>query len=219
MASTALSKRLDKEITSLQRKTGSLDARDLLDTVHSVVNSFVDDEEGGQLRIYSEIDELSEYIKSAREDISALRPSDITEEHLPTASDELDAIVEATEIATNSIFEAVEGIESIIQDLPPETSDKITEQVTSVYEACSFQDITGQRINKVVKTLKYIETRIEEIMGAFDTGKDTGVGAKPRDEELCVLDDDRPDAHLLNGPQLEGDAISQDDIDALLGND
>ena len=219
MASPALSKRLDKELTSLQRKTGSLNARDLLDIVNTVVESFADDENSGHLRVYSEIDELAEYIQAAREDISALCPSDITKEHLPTASDELDAIVEATEIATNSIFEAVEGIEDIIQNLPPETSEKITAHITSVYEACSFQDITGQRINKVVKTLKYIETRIEEIMGAFDTEKGNGVRAKPDAVEPCGQDYDRPDAHLLNGPQLDGDAISQDDIDALLGND
>ena len=37
MASPALSKRLDKELTSLQRKTGSLNARDLLDIVNTVV--------------------------------------------------------------------------------------------------------------------------------------------------------------------------------------
>ena len=217
MASVALNDRLDKEIAELQRRTGTVDAQDLLEVIQTVVDSIGNDLDCGPLKVYAEVSELATYIKTAREDISALCPSEITEEHLPTASDELDAIVEATEQATNSIFEAVEGIEGIAANLPEETATQITDHVTAVYEACSFQDITGQRINKVVNTLKHIEARIEEIMVAFNAqhqGED-----RPHSKRPSPVEDARPDAHLMNGPQAEGEAISQDDIDALLGFD
>ena len=37
--------------------------------------------------------------------------------------------------------------------------------VTRIYEACSFQDITGQRIGKVVTALKAIEGRVQQVGG------------------------------------------------------
>ncbi|MDX1401443.1 MAG: protein phosphatase CheZ [Kiloniellales bacterium] len=181
------------------------------------MDTFGRDSEAGSARIFSEIGDLADYIKQARQDISALRTKDITEEHLPTAADELDAIVEATEKATDTIFEAVENIENIAVGLPEKAAEEITSHITSVYEACSFQDITGQRINKVVKALKHIEARIEDIMLA--SGGQEEQGKQLALKRRRPIEDMRADAHLLNGPQLEGKAISQDDIDALLGFD
>lgn len=221
MASAQINSELSKQIADLKKNSPSLESQDLVEIIRSVIESLGNDAACGPLRVYSEIGELADYIKRAREDISALCPIDITEEHLPTASDELDAIVEATEKATNSIFEAVESIEGIAAELPSEVSDKITEHITSVYEACSFQDITGQRINKVVKALKHIEARIEEIMVAFDARGAAIEKARERaiQRRAAGSEDGRSDAHLMNGPQNEGEAISQDDIDALLGFD
>lgn len=77
-----------------------------------------------------------------------------------------------------------------------------------IFEACSFQDITGQRIQKVVGTLTYIEDRIS---GLLDThGVTTAEEAVVDDEE-----DVSGDEALLNGPQLAGEGNDQDDIDAM----
>lgn len=172
---------------------------------------------------YRDIIELARFIQSARNEIAELRPQEINEEHLPTATDELDAIVQSTEGATNTIFEAVEAIESLTAEMDPQTADAVSNHVTSVYEACSFQDITGQRITKVVFALKQIEEKIDQLLSAFGGDQESDAGAKAatrsakRSTPTGALA--RPDEDLLNGPQREGDAISQDDIDALLGSD
>jgi len=81
-----------------------------------------------------------------------------------------------------------------------------------IFEACSFQDITGQRIKKVISTLAVIEEKIDRIM---DTLGDK-VGVKVSEEKLEKVISVEDDKSLLNGPQLAGKAISQDDIDKLL---
>ena len=177
----------------------------------------------GGMASYSDIVELARFIQSARSEIAELRPQEINEEHLPTATDELDAIVQSTEGATNTIFEAVEAIESLTAEMDPQTADAVTNHVTAVYEACSFQDITGQRITKVVFALKQIEEKIDQLLSAFGDDQDgdaaTKAATQPKKKRTPTGAPARPDEDLLNGPQLEGDAISQDDIDALLGSD
>jgi chemotaxis protein CheZ len=99
--------------------------------------------------------------------------------------------------------------------------------VTSIYEACSFQDITGQRITKVVRMLKSIETRVDALVAAFDPEGRGAAGGEQAEESLqqagnhgrrrvAAKGDAVGDEALLNGPQGEENAMGQDDIDALL---
>ena len=77
-----------------------------------------------------------------------------------------------------------------------------------IFEACNFQDITGQRITKVVGAIKFIEDRIDRMIEIL------GGQSALRDVELPADDVVDADAALLAGPQLETDPkISQDDID------
>ncbi len=60
-----------------------------------------------------------------------------------------------------------------MKSLPLSAGDKppgLQDATTRIYEACSFQDITGQRITKVVATLKTIERKVAHIIGTFGTG-------------------------------------------------
>src|SRR5262249_27593828 len=87
----------------------------------------------------------------------------------------------------------------------------IQDQVIKIFEACNFQDLTGQRITKVVATLQFIEThiiRMMEIWGGIDAFKDFAPEARSERDA---------DGRLLNGPKLADEAghASQDDIDAL----
>ena len=132
---------------------------------------------------------------------------------------ELDAIVSGTEQATEGILSAAEGIDHIASQLAAKlksTQDKaavddIQQKIVTIFEHCNFQDLTGQRITKVVNTLKFIEDRIVkmmEIWGGLESFKDI---------EVEVIAEVSGDAALLNGPKLAEDAghASQDDIDAL----
>jgi len=90
--------------------------------------------------------------------------------------------------------------------------DKVREIATRIYEACNFQDITGQRITKVVRTLKHIEDKIEALLSAFGDGVRS---TAPNTEGTLPSNDDR---RLLHGPQLPEDANRQDEIDAIFAN-
>lgn len=166
----------------------------------------------------NEVRALSLAIQHTKAEIAALRPQNSSDDRLIAVSNELDAIVTATESATNGILEAAEKIDAMAGQLQAQSTDgfvghvasDIREVVVTVFEHCNFQDITGQRITKVVKTLQYIEERVNKMIEIW--GPDTF-------EDLPPLPEVNPDdeSRLLNGPQLENQGVSQADIDKLFG--
>lgn len=165
--------------------------------------------------IYTEFAELSKYIDQARRDIAALQPTDLSEGHIPRAGMELDAIVEATESATNTIMQAAEEIMALDTSDLQAYQEQVNDAVMRIFEACSFQDITGQRISKVVETFTYIESRLGKVAKLVD-GVD---GLEPAAEEEESASEKRKRELILNGPQLKGDGRDQNEIDALLAGD
>jgi chemotaxis protein CheZ len=170
----------------------------------------------------TEVRALARSIHQTKSEIAALRSQDSEDDHLIIVSNELDAVVSSTEGATQSILEAAEKIDSLAESVKAKgsedpflyhLSEEIADNVVAIFEACNFQDITGQRITKVVNTLKFIEERVNamvEIWGSENFGSTSkAASAKP----VATSDD----SHLLNGPQLENRGISQDDIDKLFG--
>ncbi len=138
------------------------------------------------------------------------------------AADELDAVVDSTERATTQLLGAIEEIESHAgmlnaSTLPPGMKphvDVILERVISAYEACNFQDLTGQRISKIVGVMKVHR-------GASRPADHHVVGAGQLQGLIAVmpsapsaLDDE---SSLLNGPKLDHDIghVDQSDIDSL----
>jgi chemotaxis protein CheZ len=200
----------------------AMDRKQIEEIVQSVVVSLRGDLTAADLSLYQELEGLARFIQSAKAEIAALRPDEIQNEHLPSAADELDAIVGATEDATGTILDSVEKIEAIAQKIENEQGAQIADIVTKIYEACNFQDITGQRITKVVKTLKQIENKVAALIGAFGDEiareKARAAAAAAESQPAAVTPTDKPtDEDLLNGPQLPGNANSQADIDALFG--
>jgi chemotaxis protein CheZ len=160
--------------------------------------------------LYSELRYISAYIQRTRQEISALRPNDIQTDRIPTAGAELEAIVAGTAEATNRIMEAAEQVMSADPTDFDAYQALVSEKMMDIFEACSFQDITGQRVKKVVTTLSHIEERIArfaEVMGV----EDAAVEMTPEEKRQKDL--------LLNGPALNGPEVAQDDIDALFGGD
>jgi chemotaxis regulatin CheY-phosphate phosphatase CheZ len=162
-----------------------------------------------------ELRDMSACIVQTRHEIAALRPEGDGSSKMITATGELDAIVSATERATFDILNGIEHIQTLANKLPQEgelgnIAKDIVAQVTEVLTACSFQDITGQRTTKVVNTLRYIEQRVNSMMQIW---KGEGAGGPPPEGH----DDKRPDAHLLNGPSLEG-GPTQADIDKIIAD-
>ncbi len=157
--------------------------------------------------IYREFRALSDYIARAKGEIASLRPGDLKNERLPRAGRELEAIVRSTEDATNRIMAAAEAIMAGDTGDQKAYADLVSARCMEIFEACSFQDITGQRISKVVETLTYIEDRVGRLKDAL--GAELMDAPKPADEAPAG------DAALLNGPALEGEGIGQHDVDKL----
>ncbi len=192
------------------------DRAEIAEVVQSIVTSLSGDLSPADLTLYKELEALARFIHDAKGEIAALRPQDIRDKHLPTATDELDAIVGATAEATHAILDAVESIEKISSTLPPEAGQGLGDHVVAIYQACSFQDITGQRINKVVKTLKQIENKVDQLLSAF--GDEVAQQRAKAAAEAAAAEQEKKAAreeHLLNGPQHSHEAVSQADIDAL----
>jgi chemotaxis protein CheZ len=219
MAVPAVKEKITEQLQALQKTEGSIDPDQLIGIIEAVIDSIEGDLTAVGLKVYADIEALARYIDTARSEIADLRPDDINSEHLPAATDELTAIVGSTEQATNTIFEAVEKIESLAEKMDPAVAEQVSNAITSVYEACGFQDITGQRITKVVTALQKVESKVDALLNAFgDELKRDGAGKAPEKKTTAPSGAPaRPDEDLLNGPQLPENAVSQDDIDALFG--
>ena len=177
------------------------------DVVLAVLGSMTGDISMRETALLHEIGTLGEAVAMARQEIAALKVDDITASYIPCATDELDAIVSHTAAATESILEACETLDSLGATLKGEAAQSLQDATVKIYESCSFQDITGQRITKVVSTLKTIEATIARIVATF--GKASVERAAPIVPEA---------ESLLNGPQLPASAMDQSDIDKLLAS-
>ena len=78
---------------------------------------------------------------------------------------ELEAVVQTTEAAANRIMEAAEAISDWLQELKsePELYERISEKVNTIFEACSFQDLTSQRIRRAIDHLHHVESVLNNI--------------------------------------------------------
>lgn len=159
--------------------------------------------------LLAEVEELGRTINAAKAEIAALRVDDITDNHIPSATDELDAITAHTAAATNVILEVCETLDTLAVELPSAPGQKLNDATTRIYEACSFQDITGQRINKVVITLQTIDQKVAQIIATFRVP-----GERANATTRTGLGSDQ----LLNGPQLRMTAMDQSEIDRLLAS-
>ena len=219
MAMPALCEDVENRLRGLSKSVGHVDPKDILEVVQSVMASIEGDHSSLSQRLHADIEALAAYINTAKAEITEIGADKINTEYLPEASDQLSAIIGATEQATNEIFEAVELIEELASTMAPEQAERIIEAVTRVYEACSFQDITGQRISKVVTALQNVESRVDALLQAFgeEAGAANGTGA-PAEVSTATEPGARPDEDLMHGPQLPGEGNSQEDIDALLNS-
>jgi outer membrane biosynthesis protein TonB len=83
--------------------------------------------------------------------------------------------------------------------------------VMEIFEACSSQDITGQRISKVVDTLQHIESRVGRFAKAVNA---RDVAGELTEEEEAK--ERRNREQLLHGPVFDGEGVSQSMVDELL---
>ncbi len=195
-------------LREVERRARSGETRDILDAIDGVRTSLDSQRANVRLEMMKkELEGMAEAISQTRSEIASIRPEVASSNRIMAATEELDVIVTATERATSDILGAAENIQNTIPELRAASvddvlCDRLEAQVTDIFTACTFQDITGQRTNKVVNVLRYLEQRVNsmiEIWGVPD----------PQSEA--------PEDQLLNsGPAREGEGVSQDDVDKML---
>jgi chemotaxis protein CheZ len=194
---------------STTREVGETDA--LIETYRAQI------EQCEKLKV--ELDLIHDAIGRTKREIAVLHGTSFNGEEMARVNGELGAVVGGTEEATQQILEAAESIDQAASALTKVNSpdqqkllsEEIQEHVVSIFEACNFQDLTGQRIKKVMNTMKFIENHVTVMMDIWGGVDAIKAHAPP------IVDLREGDDRLLNGPKLAEDAghASQDDIDAL----
>ncbi|MCK5546984.1 MAG: protein phosphatase CheZ [Rhodospirillaceae bacterium] len=173
-------------------------------------------DKANQEALRNELVGLLSYINRVREEIAKMsRPAD--EDHqFETMSEQLDAVVKTTDEASNTIMENAEKNETLVNDLRKEVTDpkiaavldKISANDMDIIQACSFQDLTGQRVTKVARSLTYVEDRVNALAEVW--------GKEELEKVEIAVSEKSDDEKLLHGPALPSNtSISQDEIDAL----
>jgi chemotaxis regulatin CheY-phosphate phosphatase CheZ len=175
-------------LTAIERLEGTMRAQDPIADVQ---------------RFRGDVLEMAGRIADTRQQLVAMREEQEEDTSLGRAKGELDAIVQATESATGNILEAAEEIQEIAWTLREggfaiETCDAIDLRATNIYLACSFQDLTSQRIRKVIEAMQFLETRIIQMIDIW------GFSEKELSTGLPVRTG-------LAGPTQDG--LKQDEVD------
>lgn len=166
-------------------------------------------------RLTENLEDLFNYVQRVRTEIAALNHAGDGVDKFATMSEQLDGVIEATKDASDSIMgavekngEAVDKLRELIGDAEQiKLLDTIEDGHNAVFEACAFQDITGQRVTKIVKSIGYVEERVTTLREIW--------GDDELDKIEVAVEELTEDEKLLNGPQSKTEAISQDEIDKL----
>jgi len=163
------------------------------------------------------LEKIAQHLMQAKTEILAIsRPESETgtDKNIQHAATELEEVVRHTEEATNMIMDKADAIIKAATSVSdPALGAQINDDALNILETCSFQDITGQRIRKVLKTLEQTEMRLMKLIKLFG-------GQLPplANIETLSTGTERPDEALMNGPQLGKDKPSQEDIDKLFSS-
>lgn len=177
-----------------------------------------------------ELDLIHEAIRRTKQDIGGFDGSTFIGPQMARVGRELDAVIAGTEQATQSILKSAEDIDQIANTLTSMIKGSyelglvqdLRDHVVRIFEASNFQDLTGQRIGKVIATLKFIEDHINRMQEIWASIEGAASPAPAGSAELAAKKARPavPDAALLNGPKLAGDSghASQADIDILFSD-
>ncbi len=156
-------------------------------------------------RVRFDLLEMAKSIAGLKHELDSAEHGEAGQTRFGDATNALDGIVRTTESATSSILGAAEQVQEIAwslreQQFDEAVCDRIDKLATEIYTACSFQDVTAQRTQKVVQTLRFLEGRINALVDAWATP-----GA---------ADDSSPSA-----PPAEDAGLDQHDIDIVVVED
>ena len=209
--STASAQQLNHVLSYLrQKRSEDVTFADLAGLAEIAVQSLQSFFDRLDASVYRELREIAQYIEAMKREIAALQANELKDNRIPAAGQELGAIVKQTEQATNDIMQCAEELMEADASDPAAYKALVDAKMLVIFEACSFQDLTGQRIAKVVETLEHIEARVARFATAVRVDEAAGLLSEREAAEAA-----RKQRLLLHGPQSEGKGIGQNDIDEL----
>ncbi len=148
-------------------------------------------------------------VAKTRSEIVDLKPEEIPGWRVEEAQYELDAVIKHTEDAAECFLSAAEELERLADSLPKKKAAQVRDVTTKIFEASTFQDISGQRLVNAKRVLGEIDSCVAGVLTAL------GHSVEAAMEEPVEINSD---ADLLHGPQHVEDIPSQEDVDALLAS-
>jgi hypothetical protein len=198
-------------LSEFTKRNRHADTQVLLTALSRIEKSIAAHQEPAEIdKFRLDILEMSKAIARTRAEIAAIKPDDSQGGHIGVASGELDSIVSATESATSDILAAAERVQEAAwtlreSDVSSSLCDMLDERATEIYTACSFQDLTAQRIRKVIEALGFLEKRVNAMA------------------EIWQFEDDVPDEPFGRAtsasPFASDPSMSQADVDFVLVDD
>jgi chemotaxis protein CheZ len=165
-------------------------------------------------RLRFDLVDMANSIVRTKAEIATIKPDADQHGKFGEATEELDSIVQATEIATSEILAAAEQVQEIAwtlreQGLDPVVCDTLDARATEIYTACSFQDLTGQRTGKVIEVVRYLEGRINAMIDIWGLR-----GTMSAEAEVAA---EASQADMLSGPARPGYGLDQSGVDVVMG--
>ncbi|GJD73306.1 ribonuclease E domain-containing protein [Methylobacterium goesingense] len=196
------------------RRNRAHDTGILLDAIARLEKAVTGEREQDQIgRVRGDLMDMAHAIARTKAEIAAISAPDHDQSRLGGASAALDAIVRSTERATSEILSSAEHVQEAAWILresgsDAEICDELDRRATSIYTACSFQDLTAQRTARIIHTLRYLEERLAAMMAIWGDALETVPPApgesqgEPLPTDLCQSDVDR----YIDGEVSSGEA-------------
>lgn len=169
----------------------------------------------GQAR---EIGTVAVRMAELRTAISRLGVLDIAETKLGAVHVDINDVLASTRSAADTILEAAEDLLAATQT-GNDYRMLVEQRMFALMEACSFQDLTGQRLQRVTHTLQAMEERLRIFAGTVKVGHGTALSGEVGPDTVFQGEVERQraarnDANMVHGPGGAG-AIPQETVDWL----
>jgi chemotaxis protein CheZ len=154
-----------KNLMSQRQQKGELSLEDVGSILQQVASDF--NPGGSEVDVFlrDEITRMAEYIDQAKKELAEMMKDDASgTTHKVNVSEQLDAVVKVTEHASTQIMNVADAIQAAAAGIGGEKEQQLMDAATKLYEACSFQDVTGQRIRRAIQHLQQVETMLERFL-------------------------------------------------------
>ena len=156
-----------------------------------------------------EIGQVADYVARLKREISSLKAGEVYSKRIPETVTDLKNVHVTTKAAADTIMAAAEAILAR-EASDPSYGDFVLERVMEIMQACSFEDIAGQRLERATETLLDVERRLERFAKAVKVADRPDLF-----DRKAIMREARREVLMVEGPQNAGKAVEQSAIDKL----